>query len=55
MGKGLIFWMGAFVVLAIATIINIFIPDPVPLIDELVMTIASIFVGIKTIKSLISG
>ena len=52
--KKLLKWFILFVFLLIATIVDWIIPDPVPFIDEFLLTGLSIWTGIKTIKNLFS-
>ena len=43
------YWLIASVILIIATIINIFVPDPLPFIDEVIMIAGSLVMGFVTI------
>ncbi|MBU0958217.1 MAG: hypothetical protein KKF56_05405 [Nanoarchaeota archaeon] len=42
-------WLIALIILAIATIIDLFVVDPVPFVDEVLLIAGTIFVGYKTL------
>jgi len=43
-------WFIGFVILGIATLINFVIPDFIPVIDEVLMTAGTLYLGYKTIS-----
>lgn len=43
-------WMIIAVILLVATIIDIFVPDPVPFVDEILLVFFSIFSFYKSLK-----